>query len=228
MGLAQRRWSNKDKIAVAPIPYFWSISMKLYYAPGACSLSPHVVLREAGMTFDLDKVDLGEKKTSDGSDFTKISPLGYVPALQLDDGEVLTEGAAIVQYLADQAPAAKLMPEAGTTDRYKAQEWLTFISSELHKGFSPLFNPALPDEMKSGVITRLETRFDYVEKQLAGKQYLMGDAFSVVDAYGFTILNWANFKDIDLSRWPNISAYMGRVAARPKVNEALKAEGLVE
>jgi len=202
--------------------------MKLYYAPGACSLSPHVVLREAGMTFDLDKVDLGEKKTSDGSDFTKISPLGYVPALQLDDGEVLTEGAAIVQYLADQAPAAKLMPEAGTTDRYKAQEWLTFISSELHKGFSPLFNPALPDEMKSGVITRLETRFDYVEKQLAGKQYLMGDAFSVVDAYGFTILNWANFKDIDLSRWPNISAYMGRVAARPKVNEALKAEGLVE
>ena len=202
--------------------------MKLYYAPGACSLSPHVVLREAGMTFDLDKVDLGEKKTSDGSDFTKISPLGYVPALQLDDGEVLTEGAAIVQYLADQAPAAKLMPEAGTTDRYKAQEWLTFISSELHKGFSPLFNPALPDEMKSGVITRLETRFDYVEKKLAGKQYLMGDAFSVVDAYGFTILNWANFKDIDLSRWPNISAYMGRVAARPKVNEALKAEGLVE
>jgi glutathione S-transferase len=141
---------------------------------------------------------------------------------------VLTEGAAIVQYLADQAPAAKLMPEAGTTDRYKAQEWLTFISSELHKGFSPLFNPALPDEMKSGVITRLETRFDYVEKQLAGKQYLMGDAFSVVDAYGFTILNWANFKDIDLSRWPNISAYMGRVTARPKVNEALKAEGLVE
>ena len=202
--------------------------MKLYYAPGACSLSPHVVLREAGMTFDLDKVDLGEKKTSDDSDFTKISPLGYVPALQLDDGEVLTEGAAIVQYLADQAPAAKLMPEAGTTDRYKAQEWLTFISSELHKGFSPLFNPALPDEMKNGVITRLETRFDYVEKQLAGKQYLMGDAFSVVDAYGFTILNWANFKDIDLSRWPNISAYMGRVAARPKVNEALKAEGLVE
>ena len=202
--------------------------MKLYYAPGACSLSPHVVLREAGMTFDLDRVALGEKKTSDGSDFTKISPLGYVPALQLDDGEVLTEGAAIVQYLADQAPAAKLMPEAGTTDRYKAQEWLTFISSELHKGFSPLFNPALPDEMKSGVITRLETRFDYVEKQLAGKQYLMGDAFSVVDAYGFTILNWANFKDIDLSRWPNISAYMGRVAARPKVNEALKAEGLVE
>jgi len=202
--------------------------MKLYYAPGACSLSPHVVLREAGMTFDLDRVALGEKKTSDGSDFTKISPLGYVPALQLDDGEVLTEGAAIVQYLADQAPAAKLMPEAGTTDRYKAQEWLTFISSELHKGFSPLFNPALPDEMKSGVITRLETRFDYVEKQLAGKQYLMGDAFSVVDAYGFTILNWANFKDVDLSRWPNISAYMGRVAARPKVNEALKAEGLVE
>ena len=202
--------------------------MKLYYAPGACSLSPHVVLRETGMTFDLDKVDLGEKKTSDGSDFTKISPLGYVPALQLDDGNVLTEGAAIVQYLADQAPAAKLLPEAGTTDRYKAQEWLIFISSELHKGFSPLFNPALSDEMKSSVISRLESRFDYVEKQLAGKQYLMGDTFSVVDAYGFTILNWSNVKDIDLSPWPNISAYMTRVAGRPKVHEALKAEGLVE
>ena len=202
--------------------------MKLYYAPGACSLSPHVVLRETGMTFDLDKVDLGEKKTSDGSDFTKFSPLGYVPALELDDGNVLTEGAAIVQYLADQAPAAKLMPEAGTTDRYKAQEWLIFISSELHKGFSPLFNPALSDEMKSSVVSRLKSRFDYVEKQLAGKQYLMGDTFSVVDAYGFTILNWSNIKDIDLSPWPNISAYMTRVAERPKVHEALKAEGLVE
>ncbi|MDA0261605.1 MAG: glutathione S-transferase N-terminal domain-containing protein, partial [Proteobacteria bacterium] len=141
--------------------------MKLYYAPGACSLSPHIVLRETGRTFDLDKVDLGAKKTSDGSDFTKISPLGYVPVLELDGGERLTEGAAIVQYLAEQAPAQKLMPEAGTLDRFRAQEWLTFISSELHKGFSPLFNPALPDDMKKSVTTRLESRFDYVEKQLA-------------------------------------------------------------
>lgn len=202
--------------------------MKLYYAPGACSLSPHIALRETDMTFDLDKVDLGEKKTSDGSDFTKINPLGYVPALELDNGDVLTEGAAIVQYLADQAPAAKLLPEAGTMERYRAQEWLTFISSELHKGFSPLFNPALEGDMKSSVITRLESRFDYVDKQLEGQQYLTGDDFSMVDAYGFTIINWANFKDIDLSRWSNISAYMGRVAARPKVHEALKAEGLVE
>ena len=202
--------------------------MKLYYAPGACSLSPHIALRETDMTFDLDKVDLGEKKTSDGSDFTKINPLGYVPALELDNGNVLTEGAAIVQYLADQAPAAKLMPEAGTMERYRAQEWLTFISSELHKGFSPLFNPALEGDMKNSVVTRLESRFDYVDKQLEGQQYLTGDDFSMVDAYGFTIINWANFKDIDLSRWPNISAYMGRVAARPKVHEALKAEGLVE
>ena len=202
--------------------------MKLYYAPGACSLSPHIALRETNMTFDLDKVDLGEKKTSDGSDFTKINPLGYVPALELDNGDVLTEGAAIVQYLADQAPAAKLMPEAGTMERYRAQEWLTFISSELHKGFSPLFNPALEGDMKNSVVTRLESRFDYVDKQLEGQQYLTGDDFSMVDAYGFTIINWANFKDIDLSRWPNISAYMGRVAARPKVHEALKAEGLVE
>ena len=202
--------------------------MKLYYAPGACSLSPHIALRETGMTFDLDKVDLGEKKTSDGGDYTKINPLGYVPALELDNGDVLTEGAAIVQYLADQAPAAKLLPEAGTMDRFRAQEWLIFIASELHKGFSPLFNPALSDDMKSGVITRLESRFDYVEKQLADKQFLTGDAFSMVDAYGFTIINWANFKDIDLSRWPNISAYMARVAERPKVQEALKAEGLVE
>ena len=202
--------------------------MKLYYAPGACSLSPHIALRETDMTFDLDKVDLGKKKTSDGSDFTKINPLGYVPALELDNGDVLTEGAAIVQYLADQAPAAKLLPEAGTMERYRAQEWLTFISSELHKGFSPLFNPALEGDMKSSVITRLESRFDYVDKQLEGQQYLTGDDFSMVDAYGFTIINWANFKDIDLSRWSNISAYMGRVAARPKVHEALKAEGLVE
>ena len=202
--------------------------MKLYYAPGACSLSPHIVLRETGATFEMDKVDLGEKKTSDGGDFTKISPLGYVPALELDNGDVLTEGAAIVQYLADQAPAAKLMPEVGTMERYRAQEWLTFIASELHKGFSPLFNPALPDDMKSGVITRLESRFDHVENQLEGKQYLTGDAFSAVDAYGFTILNWANFKDIDLSRWPNISAYMARVSSRPNVNEALKAEGLLQ
>ena len=202
--------------------------MKLYYAPGACSLSPHIALRETGMTFDLDKVDLGEKKTSDGGDFTKINPLGYVPALELDNGDVLPEGAAIVQYLADQAPAAKLLPESGTMERYRAQEWLTFISSELHKGFSPLFNPALEGDMKSSVITRLESRFDYVDKQLEGQQYLTGDDFSMVDAYGFTVINWANSKDIDLSRWPNISAYMGRVAARPKVHEALKAEGLVE
>jgi glutathione S-transferase len=202
--------------------------MKLYYAPGACSLSPHIVAREAGIAVDLKKVNLKDKTIDGGGDFRQLNPKGYVPALELDNGQVLTEGPAIVQYLADQKPDAGLAPKAGSFERYKLQEWLSFITSEIHKGFSPLFKPNTPDDYKKIVKENLAVRFDLVDKQLAGKDYLTGKSFSVADAYLFTVLRWSEAVKIDLSRWPNLVAFLGRVAARPKVKEALKAEGLLK
>jgi glutathione S-transferase len=202
--------------------------MKLYYSPGACSLSPHIVAREAGIAIELEKVDLGKHQTEKGEDFMTVNPKGYVPALRIDDGSVMTEGPAIVQYLADQKPAAKLAPAAGTMDRYRLQEWLTFIGTELHKNFGPLFNRATSDDAKQTAKTSIAKRLAYLDEQLAKRQYLIGEAFSVADAYAFTILNWTNFVGIDLKAYPNLGAYMARVAGRPKVQEALRAEGLMK
>jgi glutathione S-transferase len=202
--------------------------MKLYYSPGACSLSPHIVANEAGLAIDLEKVNLAEHKTESGQDYMAVNPKGYVPALRLDDGSVLTEGPAIVQYLADQKPASGLAPAAGTIDRYRLQEWLNFIGTELHKSFSPLFNKASSDDVKNTAKTSVNKRLGYLNDQLASRQYLMGGNFTVADAYAFTIVNWTNFVGIDLKPYPNVGAFMGRVAARPKVQETLKAEGLVK
>jgi glutathione S-transferase len=202
--------------------------MKLYLSPGACSLSPHIVLREAGLPFTAVKVNTKTKRIEDGGDFLAINAKGYVPALQLDDGQVLTEGPAIVQYLADQAPASGLAPANGTLERYRLQEWLNFITSEIHKQFSQLFDPAASDELKQRQRDRLAGRFDWLNRQLAGKDYLMGKQFTVADAYLFTTVNWCQWTGIDLARWPVLSDYVKRVAARPKVQEALRAEGLVK
>ena len=202
--------------------------MKLYYSPGACSLSPHIVITEAGLPVELEKVDLAKHTTASGKDFTSINPKGYVPTLQLDDGSVLTEGPAIVQYLADQKPASGLAPANGTVDRYRVQEWLNFIGTELHKNFSPLFNPATPEAVKELSKANIAKRLAYLNDQLAGRQYLVGNNFTDADAYAFTIVNWTNFVKIDLKPYPNVAAYIGRVGARPKVQETLKAEGLIK
>lgn len=202
--------------------------MKLYYSPGACSLSPHIVLRELGLPFTPVKVDLKGKRTADGADYLTINGKGYVPALGLDDGQVLTEGPAIVQYLADRKPEARLAPPNGTLERYRLQEWLNFISTELHKQFSPLFAPNTPDATKDAQRERLAARFDWLSKQLEGKDYLLGKDFSVADAYLFTVLSWGRHVGIDLAKWPTLKQYVERVAARPAVQEALKAEGLVK
>jgi glutathione S-transferase len=203
--------------------------MKLYYSPGACSLSPHIVLREAGLKFDLERVDLAAKKLREsGADFLQVNPKGQVPVLQLDDGDKLTEGPAIVQYIADQKPESGLAPANGTRPRYHVQEWLNFVTSDLHKVFAPLFRPTTPEEFVKITKETLASRFTYLDKHLANKQYLFGDTFTVADAYCFVIVGWSKYKDIDLSRWPNLKAYMDRIAARPKVQEAMKAEGLIK
>jgi glutathione S-transferase len=203
--------------------------MKLYYTPGACSLSPHIVLREAGLKFDLERVDLAAKKLKDsGADYLPINPKGQVPVLQLDDGDKLTEGPAIVQYIADQKPESGLAPANGTRPRYHLQEWLNFITSDLHKTFSPLFRPTTPEEFVKITKETLANKFAHLDKHLAKSQYLMGDNFTVADAYCFVIVGWSKYKDIDLARWPNLKAYMDRIAARPKVQEAMKAEGLIK
>ena len=201
--------------------------MNLYYSPGACSLAPHIVMREASIAVDLKKVDL-KAKQYEGGDYRKVNGKGYVPAVALEDGSVLTEAPVIMQYLADQKPEAGLAPKAGTTERYRLQEWLNFITSELHKGMGNFFNPALTDEWRKAVTDRLGLRFDWLAKQLEGKKYLMGDGFSIADAYLFTILNWAGPSKFDLGKWPVLQEYHKRVAARPRVQEALKAEGLVK
>ncbi len=200
--------------------------MKLYFSPGACSLSPHIVLQEAGLPFETEQVDLASKKTKSGADFRAVNPKGSVPALALDDGQVLTEGAVIVQYLADKKPEKKLAPPAGGMERYRLQEWLNYIASEMHKGFSPLFSPKASDEWKQVVKGNLATRFDYLSAQLGSKPYLLGDHFSVADAYLFTILRWTAPTKIDMSKWPVLQNYMARVAARPAVASTLIAEGL--
>jgi glutathione S-transferase len=202
--------------------------MKLYYSPGACSLSPHIALREAGLTVELVKVDLGSKKLDDGSDYLLINPKGYVPAVQLPNGELLTEGPAIVQYVADQNADSRLAPKAGTLERYRLQEWLTFIGTEIHKNFSPLFNKASSADVKAAAVATLEKRFAYVSDQLGSKHYLLGDQFTVADGYLFTVVNWTKFVGLDLNKWPVLAAFHARVAARPKVQEALKAEGLTK
>lgn len=200
--------------------------MKLYYSPGACSLAAHIALRETGANFDLEKVDLGRHKTAGGEDYYSINPKGYVPALRLDDGSVLTEVGVVLQYVADQKPDSNLAPKAGTTERYRLMEWLTFISSEIHKAFTPFFHPEAGS--KEAATAQLAKRFDFVEKRLAEKPWLMGDAFTVADVYLFVVTNWTNLHKIDLSKWPRLKDFMARAAARPKVQEAMKAEGLVK
>ncbi len=202
--------------------------MKLYFAPGACSLSPHIILREAGIPVELEQVDNREKKTKSGKDYWSINPKGQVPVLELDDGQRLTEGPTIVQYLADQKPATGLVPPPGSMDRYRVQEWLNFVGSELHKTFGPIFRPTTPEEFKKLSRENLGKRFDWLNKELADKQYLMGDKFTVADAYLFAVLRWSPRIEIDLAKWPNLKAYVDRVAARPKVQEAMKAEGLLQ
>ena len=201
--------------------------MKLYYAPGTCSLSPHIVAREAGLPLTLVRVDNRNKTTESGEDYRAINPKGYVPLLELDNGVRISEGPAIVQYLADLAPASKLAPANGTVERYQLQEWLNFITSEVHKQFSPLFDATMPDEAKEKFRNRLATRFDWIAGQLKGRDYLMG-SFTVADAYLFVVLGWTKFTGPDLARWPVLQEYVARVAARPHVQEALKAEGLLK
>lgn len=202
--------------------------MKLYYSPGACSLSPHIVMRELGIPVELKKVNTKDKTIEGGGDYSKVNGRGYVPALELDNGQVLTEGPAIVQYLADQKPDAGLAPKNGSLERYRLQEWLNFLTSEIHKSFTPLFKPNTPEEYKRIAKENLAARFDWLDKQLTGKDYLTGKTFTVADAYLFVLLNWTKFQSIDLSRWPNLAAFHARVSARPKVQEALQAEGLLK
>ena len=200
--------------------------MKLYYSPGACSLSPHIALCESGLPFQTEKVDLKTKTTASGADYNAINAKSYVPALLLDNGELLTEGPAIVQYIGDLAPQSGIAPPNGTLERVRLQEWLAFIGTEIHKGFSPLWRPA-PEETKAAAIARLEHWFDWLEPQLGQHPYLLGARFSVADGYLFTVLNWTRFLKISLERWPNLQAYLTRIASRPAVQAALKAEGLV-
>lgn len=199
--------------------------MKLYYSPAACSLAPHIVLREASLDFDLEKVDLRTHKTAAGADYYGINPKGYVPAIELEDGSLLTEVAAIVQYVADRKPDTHLAAPAGTMGRYRQIEWLNFISSELHKVLGALFKPATP-EQRQEVLDKLKGRFDIVSRALEHKEYLFGHVFCVADAYLFTILNWTNFLKVDISAWPLLQQYLARVSARPAVQQALIAEGL--
>jgi glutathione S-transferase len=201
--------------------------MRLYYTPGTCSLSPHIVAREAGLDIELVAVDLATKLTATGERYAAVNPNGYVPALVLDDGHILTEGPAIVQYLADLAPEAGLIPANGSLGRYDAQSWLNFISTELHKGFAPLWKKDTPAETRRAARETLATRFSHVDQHLAGRRYLLGDSFSVADAYAFTVFNWSKVMAMDLGRWPNITLYLDRILARPKVRQALIVEGLL-
>ena len=202
--------------------------MKLYYSPGTCSLSPHIALIEAGLPFQAVMASTKTHKLADGTDYYGINPKGYVPLLELDDGQRLTEGAVIVQYIADLVPASRLAPPAGTMERYRLMEWLNFITSELHKGFSPLFTPGMPDEAKALARTKLGERLSWVDQQLAGRDWLMGDTFTVADAYLYTVASWGKFAGVDIAPLATLSAYMARVAARPAVQAAMKAEGLIK
>ena len=202
--------------------------MKLYYSPGACSLAAHIVAREAGLAIDLIKVDMASRRTEKGEDYFAINTRGYVPAIVGDDGEVHTEVAALVQYLAEQAPRSDLVPPAGSKERLRVNQWLAFVASELHKTFSPwLFDSQIAESTKQAVHDKIAIRFAELDRHLATRAHLTGNAFTVADAYAFTIVNWSNFFEIDLAPYANLRAYMARIAARPKVQEALIAEGLV-
>jgi glutathione S-transferase len=201
--------------------------MKLFYAPGACSLSPHIVLNELDLPYTVEKVDLKNHTTASGADFYTINAKGYVPALQLDNGEVLTEGPAIIQYLADQKPQVDLLPPAGSLERARVQEWLNFIGTELHKTLGALFNPSISAEARTKTLDTFGKRLGFVEKALQGKDFLTGKSFSVADAYLFTIVNWAPKLSIDISPWPTVAEFQKRVASRPAVQKTLKAEGLI-
>ncbi|MEZ5996911.1 MAG: glutathione transferase GstA [Hyphomonadaceae bacterium] len=202
--------------------------MKLYYAPGTCSLAPHIALIEIGASFDLERVDTRAKKTERGADFLRINPKGYVPALELDDGEILTEGVVMQQYIADLRPEAKLAPARGTKERRRLEELLAFLSSEIHKSFSPLFAAATPDAYKMQLRERIAQRLDYLEQQFAdGRAFLTGGQFTIADAYFFTHTTWAKTTGVDLARWPLVSGFAARVAARPSVQQAMKAEGVL-
>jgi glutathione S-transferase len=202
--------------------------MKLYYSPGACSLSPHIVLREAGLAFEPVMAPTKTHQLPDGTDYYSINPLGYVPMLELDDGTRLREGPAIIQYLADLAPTRNLAPANGTLPRYRLQEWLTFIGTEIHMAFRPLFNPNIPEDAKKIYRERMASRLAWVNGELEGKQFLMGDHFTVADAYLFTVTNWAKPMAIDLTPYPKLLSWRERIAARPAVQEAMKAEGLIK
>lgn len=202
--------------------------MKLYFSPGACSLSPHIALREAGIAFDLVRVDLRSKQLKEGGDFLAINEKGFVPVLELDSGERLTEGPAIVQYIADLAPESALAPKAGTMDRARLWEWLNYITAELHKGHSPLFNPKAPEEWKEIVKGQLRKNLEYTARRLEGKEFAMGDRFTVVDGYLYTVLRWPKLVGVDLAPYPTLLAYSARIEARPAVQAALLAERLIK
>jgi glutathione S-transferase len=214
---------------------FWRFStlnggdrMKLYYAPGACSLASHIALHETGLPFEIDKYIPATRMTERGEDFTQVNPKGYVPTIRLDDGSILTEGAAVLQYIADRDPASGLAPQAGTMERYRLQEWLTYIGTEIHKTYSPLFNRAVLPEVKERAHELLTRRLAYVETQLENKPYLMGDTFTVADAYLFAVVRWSDRVGFDLARFPRLREYLARIAARPAVQAAMKAEGLTQ
>jgi glutathione S-transferase len=200
--------------------------MKLYYAPAACSQAPHIAAREAGLAIELAKVEFPSKRTADGESLLDVNPKGAVPTLKLDDGDVLTENAVILQYIADQAPGSALALPASGKEHYRFLEWLNFIATELHKGFSPLWNPATPDEFKQATREALGKKFDYLQARIGDGPYILGDRFSILDAYAFPVLNWTRFHGIDIDRWPGLAAYLQRIAARPAVQETLRAEGL--
>src|SRR5438067_7278557 len=201
------------------------VDMKLYYFPGACSQAANIALREAGLKFELVNVDRHTKRAADGLDFNEVNPKGYVPALTLDNGEVLTENVAVLQYIADRKPTAKLAPAAGTMERYRLMEWLNFINSELHKGFSPLFREDETQDTKQYARNNMTTRLEYLQRALGTKKFLMGAEYTVADAYLFTVLSWARHVEVDLGRWPQVRRYMDGIGARPNVIEALKSEG---
>jgi glutathione S-transferase len=201
--------------------------LKLYYAPGACSLAPHIALCEAGLAYEIEQVDLAAKRTASGDDFNAVNPKGYVPALRLDDGQVLTEASAVLQYIADQAPAAGLLPQGGMA-RYRTLEWLNFVATELHKGFGPLWKPDTPDAYKVIARQNLARRLAYLDSRIAERDHLTAAGFGIADAYAFTILSWGGFHKIDLAQWPNVQRYHGRIAERPAVQRALREEGLLK
>lgn len=202
--------------------------MKLYYLTGACSLAVHIALCELGLKFEAAAIDRQSRKTSDGEALDQLNPKGYVPVLRLDNGELLTEAIVVLQYLADRNPAAKLALSAGTMERYHLMEWLSFLSSELHKSFGPLFNPAASEDVKQFARNNVVKRADWLNGALGAKSYLMGEQFTVADAYLFTVLNWFGMRAIDLAKWPNLKRFHERVGARPAVQQALKAEGLLK